>query len=184
MRVFSKDLLIKKSGAQELPWTQPIVTTSSSTSKSITTPEGTIYSCWGVRSSGYALSNCFDGSTTGTAGCPMEYSSAEYDWIQIYNPIPIKVSNVSIYWHSYGTGRTSTTTVAIEASNDGTNWTTLSSGTTSTSTTMTDIVLHNINISNNNFYNYYRVANTTPYTSSYRYQWYVVELQITATYQT
>lgn len=169
----------------DTPWTQPIVTASSSTSTSIITQGHTIYSCWGVRNSGYALSNCFDGSTTGTAGCPIEMSSAEYDWIQIFNHEPIKASEINIYWHSPGSNLTQTSTVIIEASSDGTNWTTLSSGTTSTSARITDIVKHTVDLSNNtNLYNYYRVENTTPYTSNYRYCWYVVELQITATQKT
>lgn len=184
MRVFSKDLLMKKSGAQELPWIQPIVTTGSGANNTITTPEGTVYSCWDVRSSGYQLSNCFDGSTAETAGCPIERSATGYDWVQIYNPIPIKSSKIDIYWRSYSTGRTITATVTIEASNDGTNWTTLSSGTTSTSTTITDIVKHTVDLSSNgNFYNYYKIENTTPYLTSYRYYWYITEIEITATYQ-
>ena len=181
MRVFSKDLLMN-SGQRELPWVQPLVTTSSGSDTSITTTEGTVYSCYRVRASGYPLSYLFDGSTA-NVGCPIESASTGYVWIQVYNPNPIKASNIKIYWNSPGS-TTVTATVTIEVSNDATNWTTLSSGTTSSGTGYANIIQHNVSLSTNtNFYKYYRIINTTPYLASGYAYWYVREIEITATYQ-
>lgn len=179
MRVFSKDLLMKKSGQQELPWVQPLLTTSSGTSTSVTTPEGTVYSCNRIRSASYAMSYAFDGIIPTTyssqCACFMRHTG-EDDWVEIYNPNPLKVSQIIIYWSS-GSGYTRTETINIEASNDGVNYVTLVNG--ATHDTNATINPHTITINNSDFYNYYKITNTTA-PSGY---WYVGEIKITATYQ-
>lgn len=167
----------------DTPWTQPIVTASSSTATSITTQGHTIYSCGGVRASGYPLSYLFDGSTAGS-GCPIETASTGYVWTQVYNPNPIKASNIKIYWNAPGSAAI-TATVTIEASNDGENWTTLSSGTASPGAGFANIIEHNVSLSTNtNFYKYYKIINTTPYLASGHAYWYVREIEITAAQKT
>lgn len=176
MRVFSKDLLMN-SGQRELPWVQPLLTTSSDTSTSVTTPEGTIYSCNMVRAASYAMSYAFDGiipTTYSQCACFVRHTG-QSNWVEVYNPNPIKVSQIIIYWSS-GSTSTRTETINIEASNDGVNYVTLVNG--ATHNTNVTVNPHIIPVNNNDFYNYYKITNTTD-VSGY---WYVGEIEITATY--
>ena len=136
-----------------------------------------------VRNASYPLSNAFDGSTSGNTACPIEYSTEGYTWVQIYNPSALKASNVTVYWSPPGIA-SNTATIKIEASNNGSSWTTLSSGNTSSGSGPGTVITKSISLSTSNYYNYYKISNTTPYMANNRCYWYIRELKLTAKYKT
>lgn len=97
------------------------------------------------------------------------YYDTSNEYIIIYNPIPIKISSMTLSNNGIGAW-------TLYGSNDNSNWTTLSSGTNS------DINLCTVSIAEENrrFYKYYKLFFTSPYIRNVSY--FAYELAINATY--
>lgn len=121
-------------------------------------------------SSNYAY-RAFDGITT--AGNCWE-SSASPSTLTFYSPVPIKATSFTFRNYYANTSSTNTpNTVVISGSNDNSTWTQLKSY---TNTNFTANATWTVNITNNNYYKYYRFS-----VSAGGAYMFIVELDITAT---
>lgn len=176
----------------DVSWSQPVITTSSGSSTTINTMGGNDFAIQVGRTrsgNAYQVSNAFDGilPTSGRVGTNYYCMgiinvSGEGNncWCKVYNPVPIKPSKFNIYWNASGSA-SHTEVIEISASNDDSSYTTLVSNqqNTSGSWNYADMSNHQITINTNNYYKYFKINNSSP-ESGY---WYVVELEITATYK-
>lgn len=197
---------IATSQATELPWTQPVIESNVSSNSGMATSIGTMggtefaVSCSHIGNANRPLSSAFNGIIPESANMREAYSVAYVEgngslggnWIKVYSPTPILLSELDVYWASLSTAAR-TTTLIVKATNNGSdpvaNWDLLSQGTTSTSTSGGGNipVKHIVDLSSNqNYYQYFYIQNTTPFVPSQApYNvWYVVEVKLIATYTT
>ena len=103
-------------------------------------------------------------------------SGATTGYIDIYNPSPIKVTNIQIV--NQGAANRASSAGKIYGSNDGTAWTQLK---TYTNSEQSASGTWNISLSSNaNFYLYYRIESTAGGSDSY---WTIQQINLTATEQ-
>lgn len=200
---------IATSQATELPWTQPVIESNVSSNSGMATTIGTMggnefaVSSSHIGNAKRPLSSAFNGiiptADTVSDAYGVAYNegnaSTEGNWIMIYSPTPILLSDIEVYWSSMSTA-VRTTTLLIKATNEGYKpisdnaWKVLSEGTTSSSISGSRApVLHSVDVStseNNNYYQYFYIRNTTPFTP---YQalynvWYIAEIKLIGTYTT
>ena len=194
------------STATNLPWGQPRFQSNASSNSGNATSIGTMggtsfaVSCSHIGNSKRPLSSAFNGIIPETANMREAYSVAHVqgnaslggNWIKIYSPTPILLSELDVYWASLSTAAR-TTTLIVKATNNGSdpvsNWDLLSEGTTSTSTAGGGNIpiKHIVDLgSNQNYYQYFYIQNTTPFApfQAMYNVWYVAEVKLIATYTT
>lgn len=188
------------SQATELPWNQPIIESNASNNSGTLTAIGVMggnsfaVSCSWIRNANAPLSSAFDGvvpssgstSTAYFAAAIVGTSTSGGNWIKVYTPTPILVSEIDVFWSAASTALR-TTTLIIQGSNNGEDWTTLSSGTTSqtSGSGYATIKKHAVDLSSvTTKYKYFRIQNTTPFVPSQvnLSYWYVCEIRIIAEY--
>lgn len=142
----------------EVTWTQPVISQNGSMGGN-----SFAVSAYKERYSASGLAyNAFDNNDSTYA-----FLTAGDNWVQWYNPTPIKVTNIYLY------AGAQITNVTIQASNDVTSW-------TSIPCTSTTITTGNLTLTNSNFYKYYRLNYHRAGSASL----YLYTIRITATYVT
>ena len=143
-------------------WTQPKLTSNGT----LGGDSFAIYST--VRTSSSDNNNAyifFDGVTTQNTGMQITNSNG---YLIFYNPIPLKVSNLTLYSRS----GLVISKYTLSGSNDNSNWTTIGSYNTNTNTNWSQ------DINNNNSYKYYKIDLSGNSNNV------LIEIDITATYLT
>jgi len=158
-----------KSGQQELPWTQPILSADG-------TIGGNSFACAGsdIYGSGYEAWRAFDNNTSKYA-----YLNAPPQWLEWYNPNPLKISKIIIKSGNEATmanGNSCIKNYKIQASTDNNNWIDIYTGTNSTKSSKR--VAITANISSENFYKYWRIYVSSVLSGSHINIW---DVTITAT---
>lgn len=126
-----------KSGQQELPWTQPVLSANG-------TIGGNSFACAASSIlSGYEAYKAFDNSTS-TYWNPASYAP---QWLEWYNPNPLKITQLNFITDS----NFYIDTYTIQASEDNINWRNVYSKSGNTSANFT------ININDDNRYSYWRI---------------------------
>lgn len=161
------------SSQQELPWTQPVLSANG-------TIGGNSFAC--AASSEYNSNmlayKAFDGNSSSYWYAS---SSSLPQWLELYNPIPLKITEIQIdggiHDNLTGSYDGQPTSFQIQVSEDGVNWTTIYNGTNSS-----HLERITVNINENNGYGYWRLYITGMYTNygSFGYTG-IRELTITAT---
>lgn len=188
------------SQAAELPWNQPIIESNASSNSGTLTAIGVMggnsfaVSCSHIRNANGPLSSAFDGIVPSSGSTSTAYfatanvgtSTSGGNWIKVYTPTPILVSEIDVFWSAASTALR-TTTLLIQGSNNGEDWTTLSNGTTSqtSGSGYATIKKHAVDLSSvTTKYKYFRIQNTTPFVPSQTNlsYWYVCEIRIIAEY--
>ena len=129
-----------------------------------------------VQLSGNDVYKAFDGVTSGGNYFHTE-SGTKTGYIDIYNPVPIKITGFTIYNQNGSANRASSAGI-IYGSDNGLDWTQI---TTYTNSVQTAGGTWNISLSSNSkYYNYYRIESTAGGSDSY---WTINEIKISATHQ-
>ena len=152
----------------EVPFKQPIISSDGVIG-------GDTFACAssGTISSSYTAHGAFDGSAS-TPGWAADTNNS--GWLEFYNPVPIKVTQLSIMNNYEGIGYNVITAGNVQAY-DGNDWVTLASFTNSS---VNNSAIWHIDLSSNTaYYNIYRVGCTA--TSNRDYPPCITELYITAT---
>ena len=139
---------IISSSAQEIPWTQPVLSSNGVLG-------GSSFACVSNDTySGREAWRAFDGISNTGWNSTTAASTANPTWLTFYNSIPLKVTKLDLYnWANYYI-----VDYSIVASNDNSSWTTLTTGTFPNAG---NYGLNTVNLSNNNsFYNYYKIICT------------------------
>ena len=157
----------------ERNWTQPILTangTMGGSSFAVSTNVTQV-------DSSHDVYKAFDGVTTTSGGDFHSAQGSTTGYIDIYNPVPLKITNFKIYNQPFANRASSAGN--IYGSNDGTNWILI---TTYTNSDQGSGDVWDISLSlNTNSYNYYRLESTAGAPSGDGY-WVINEIEITATY--
>ena len=129
-----------------------------------------------VQLSGNDVYRAFDGVTSGGNYFHTE-SGTKTGHIDIYNPVPINITGFTIY-NQTGTANRASSAGIIYGSDNGSDWTQI---TTYTNSVQTAGGTWNISLSSNSkYYNYYRIESTAGGSDSY---WTINEIKISATQQ-
>jgi hypothetical protein len=152
-------------------WTQPVLTSNGTMGGSNFAVSSNI-----AQYTGNDVWRAFNGMTSG-GNYFHSQSGTKTGYIDIFNPVPIKITNFKIYNQNGSANRASSSGI-IYGSNDGTSWTQLK---TYTNSVQTAGGTWNIDLSaNENYYRYYRMESTAGGSDSY---WTINEIQITAKYK-
>ena len=149
-------------------WVQPVITSNGTLGDNYFAVAGAGYS-------GQSAYQAFDGSASTLADMTTDGTGERY--LEFYNPNPLNVTSIVLNQYVTGSTYCSIKNGAVYTSNDGTNWTSL---TTFAGTQTADYTIDLT--SNTGYYNYYKIEMTDSY---YLYQsnyyWYVKECSMIAT---
>ena len=151
-------------------WTQPILSSNGEMGSDS-------FACAGDGSASdiYAAWKVFNGNTTFANNNCYVSNNASNGFIEWYNPVPLKITNLQIMNYSVNEVIKDYT---VQGSNDNINWIDITTG---TNTNKSQQGVWDINISNNQTaYNYYRIF----VTSAYSNDWQICLITITATTRT